>query len=35
MSVLLEAYQESFSKSANIFFKENISLEEKDIWKSN
>ena len=32
---IISNFTESFSKSANIFFKENISLEEKDIWKSN
>ena len=32
---IISNFTESFSKSANIFFKENISLEENDIWKSN
>jgi glutamate racemase len=30
---IISNFTESFSKSANIFFKENISLEENDIWK--
>ena len=30
---IISNFTESFSKSANIFFKENISLEEIDIWK--
>ena len=31
---IISNFTESFSKSANVFFKENISLEEIDIWKS-
>ena len=30
---IISNFTESFSKSANVFFKENISLEEIDIWK--
>ena len=30
---IISNFTESFSKSANVFFKENISLEENDIWK--
>ena len=30
---IISNFTESFSKSANIFFNENISLEENDIWK--
>jgi glutamate racemase len=30
---IISNFTESFSKSANIFFKQNISLEENDIWK--
>ena len=30
---IISNFTESFSKSANIFFKENISLKENDIWK--
>ncbi len=32
---IISNFTESFSKSASIFFKENISLQENDIWKSN
>ena len=30
---IISNFTESFSNSANVFFKENISLEENDIWK--
>ena len=30
---IISNFTESFSKSANVFFKENINLEENDIWK--